>query len=290
MGNDLGKAESECPGWDRNDKNKLNAALTVANMKVGETTLYSPRIKAGAFDMTNYKKDFAPDTKVSLTALKLGTSSFAVDTEEYATTNIFTTKECSVPMYGCVRISYYINDKTSVAAITQSDSNGVASPHPTESSWGCSAGTWHRVRPTTSKEIGKDEFTDEASSSNSMTVWLMRVVGLLLAWLAMFCVLCPIVAMADIFGDCLSCIPCIGDCLENIVETMVSCVVCFISCSTGCAIGLFVIAVVWIVMRPLYGLLLMLACCCLCGLAVFVTQQFQKHKGDSSEDEEDPEE
>lgn len=277
---DPAQAMVSCTGFDAHDANKLSAALAVAGIVAGDSEVkYADQIKAGAFNMNQFKKSsqFAPQTAVPLGAFEGKVGSLYQISGNYAATNPLTALPCDPngEEYGCVRRSYFHNDNRRVAAITESAATGVTSEHPTSSSWGCGAGTWSWIVSTDDKSLDKDSMLSTAHSQNTSKLWIMRIGGALLAWVAIYCVLYPIVAMADIFGDWLSCIPCCGDMLESIVEGTVTAVVCCMSCSFGCACALFVVAVVWIVMRPLIGLALMLVCCCFFGGAFFVLHSMQ---------------
>jgi len=162
------------------------------------------------------------------------------------------------------------NTKTHASAITQSLA-GRTFPHPTKASWGCSEGTWYAFETA---DYTKAKVLEIAQNANDTQVMLLRLIGVIMAWVGVYCILYPIVAMADIMGDCLEWIPCVGDMLSNIVEGMVTCVICMVSCSSGTACALFTIAIVWVVMRPLVGLGLMAICILLFVLAGYVMKQF----------------
>jgi hypothetical protein len=182
---------------------------------------------------------------------------------------------------GCTRDSYTVNDASRVAAIVEATkSTGMTEKHPTASSWGCSAGTWYKVIPTNDAKLDKATIIDKAHEENNTQVMILRIVGVLGAWAAVYCLLYPLVAMADVMGDCLDMILCIGDMLESLLEGVVTCVVCAVSCSTGCACALFVVAVVWIFMRPLYGAVLMAICItlCVCSYCVLDNQRDPEKK------------
>ena len=118
-------------------------------------------------------------------------------------------------------------------------------------------------------------------AENSMLTWVLRFVGLCGAWMAVYCCLQPISTAADLLGDVLDMIPCCGDFLESLVEGVVECVLCLISCSFGCSAALFVIAIVWIVMRPLVGIGLLVCVALLIGLAIAARQMGPKGKPSS---------
>jgi len=94
---------------------------------------------------------------------------------------------------------------------------------------------------------------ERENQGNETMLYVVRVVGVLLAWAAMYCCMYPIVAFADILDDYVAMVPCIGPILaviSGIVEWLVSIVVCCMSCSIGCAAAMFTALVVWLFMRP----------------------------------------
>ena len=99
---------------------------------------------------------------------------------------------------------------------------------------------------------------------------MVRVLGLLFCAVTIYCCFSPISAAADVVGDYLRCIPCVGPTLEDLLEGMVDALLCAVSCAIGCSCGLLVIAITWLVMRPLVGSGLLAVCLVLfcCGYAI----------------------
>eukprot|EP00747_Dinoflagellata_sp_TGD_P113282 gnl/TRDRNA2_/TRDRNA2_171670_c0_seq3.p1 gnl/TRDRNA2_/TRDRNA2_171670_c0~~gnl/TRDRNA2_/TRDRNA2_171670_c0_seq3.p1 ORF type:complete len:477 (-),score=94.13 gnl/TRDRNA2_/TRDRNA2_171670_c0_seq3:278-1708(-) len=168
------------------------------------------------------------------------------------------------PELGCVRISWKKSAATFATVIAKEDAAGSQDAE-IPSSWMCSASKYARLFDA---ELTMEKAIETLHSENSNIVWLLRIIGLLGAWGAVYCCLAPIATAADLVGDCLDMIPCIGGYLEDFVEGVVDTILCFISCSFGCSCALFVMAVVWFVMRPLYGGLLLLVVFLLIGCAV----------------------
>jgi hypothetical protein len=187
---------------------------------------------------------------------------------------------------GCTRISWMQNTDTYASAIVNSGKAGVTAGQATKSSWGCGAGNYDALYK---QKKTKDEVIAAEQSANEGSLMVFRVIGVLGAWLAIYCCFYPIVAMADIMQDYAEMVPCIGPMLGfigEIMETLVQVVVCCISCSLGCSAALFTIAVVWVIMRPPFGIALMVVCCCLCGGAYGLTQMVpKKHAEGGGENE-----
>jgi hypothetical protein len=140
----------------------------------------------------------------------------------------------------------------------------------TSGGWGCSKAPFQSliVGPQTKKEM-----TASLQSGQTGMVWFLRILGLLACWGAIHCCLAPISAAADVAGDFLNMIPCCGSALEDILEGIVGFILCLISCTVGCSCGLFIIAIVWLVMRPLYGILMLVGVAVLLGIAFAVKSQ-----------------
>eukprot|EP00932_Pfiesteria_piscicida_P003590 SRR837773.13499.p3 GENE.SRR837773.13499~~SRR837773.13499.p3 ORF type:complete len:142 (-),score=62.81 SRR837773.13499:170-562(-) len=122
----------------------------------------------------------------------------------------------------------------------------------------------------------------DLQASNSMMVWFLRLVGVLGAWMSVYCMLSPLKWMADKIGDVAGCIPCIGDFVEGLIEGVAEAVICMISCSFGCSCSFLVIAVVWLYMRPLYGgafMLISCCCCCAAGMGAKQVMDGRRDKG-----------
>lgn len=187
------------------------------------------------------------------------------------------------PSWGCVKLTYRKSSATQASVIANVGSGSMAGPEMTPSSWACGADEYYAFHPSSIAMTLEDIITLE-HSSNSAEAWMIRIGGLVLAWVAVFCLCAPVTFAADIFGDCLAFIPCVGGLMEDIVEGLVNAVVCCISCSIGCSSGLCVIAIVMLVMRPLWGGLLMLAACCLIGCAFALSSQAPRKQKQGAEE------
>lgn len=57
------------------------------------------------------------------------------------------------------------------------------------------------------------------------------MLGLCFAALTVYCCFAPISAAADVVGDYIRCIPCVGETLEDLLEGMVDALLCAVSCA-----------------------------------------------------------
>jgi len=187
------------------------------------------------------------------------------------------------PAWGCVKLTYMVSTATVASVIANVGTGKIAGSQITPASWACDEGDYFAFYPETIT-MTLVQMIEAEHSTNSTTAWIIRVVGLLLAWAAVFCLFSPVTFAADVLGDCLAFIPCVGGLIEDVVEGVVNLVVCCISCSIGCSSGLCVIAIVMLVMRPLVGGLLLLAACCLIGCSFAAASQAPK-KGKRAEEE-----
>lgn len=195
-------------------------------------------------------------------------------------------QNCNSPFWGCVRLSFKRNSDIAGSIIASSGINGKTAEEPMPATWlpPCPKDDWHTW---SAGMVAKDKLLDMLTSSNENSLYFTRIFGILGCWAAVFCCLYPIVAFFDIMEDYMAMIPCIGPCLSTIgqvVETLVTMVVCCMSCSFGCSAALFTIALVWLVMRPLQGLLMMAVCICLGGGAHALLQLVPKKGGGEARD------
>mmetsp|Transcript_63379 Transcript_63379/g.163057 ORF Transcript_63379/g.163057 Transcript_63379/m.163057 type:complete len:472 (+) Transcript_63379:81-1496(+) len=173
---------------------------------------------------------------------------------------------CTVQQLGCVRASYMQSGATNPSVFTHVETTGLTSKETIPGSWGCSKSKWQAIEK---QKMDKAAMVESLQASNSMKTWVLRLVGCLIAWLSVYCCFSPISAAADVLGDCINFCPC-GGYAEDLLEGVVDSVLCLMSCGIGCSCALFVIALVWVAMRPLVGGGLMavalLLCCCVAGV------------------------
>eukprot|EP00408_Alexandrium_pacificum_P061099 CAMPEP_0171163626 /NCGR_PEP_ID=MMETSP0790-20130122/5246_1 /TAXON_ID=2925 /ORGANISM="Alexandrium catenella, Strain OF101" /LENGTH=535 /DNA_ID=CAMNT_0011628349 /DNA_START=95 /DNA_END=1702 /DNA_ORIENTATION=- len=194
-----------------------------------------------------------------LRPLQITTANTMIQDGKYLTT-------CATEGLGCVRVSFFRSNSSAPSVIARVQTGGQLGKEQIPGSWGCEAGGWQRLVPET---LDKEGMIEALQDFNRIKVWVIRIVGLLLCFLAVWLCLSPITSAAEFVGDCLNFIPC-GGYLDDLLVGLVGQVVCMIACAFGCASGLFVIALVWLYMRPLYGGLMMAGVVglCLCGCAV----------------------
>jgi len=168
---------------------------------------------------------------------------------------------CISQKLGCVRISYKKNAAEGLSVMTHVNTAGRTQAQTIPSTWGCKSRTWQTLME---RVVSKEDFITALREANHTQTNILRVIGVIGAWLAVWCCFQPISAAADIVGDWLDCIPCVGGCLEDLLETVVDSVICCMSCGIGCSCALWVIAIVWVAMRPLYGGALMAVAVLMC--------------------------
>lgn len=246
-----------------------------ANIAPGVQSQFQPFVLAGTYKIPNelMREGLSADQPVNLApfAANLASASTLINQPprgaDWSLTrmNVAVSPDtrylisCSVPSYGCMRLSFHQSSATGIAAFASIGPAGEAEAIQVPSFWGCAATTWEAlVGNYEQKLMSLSDLQASLVASNGTTTWVLRLCGLLLAWAAIYMCLSPITTAADIVGDVLAYIPCgVGGWLESLLEGAVQCVVCLISCSTGISCGLFVISIVWVVMRPLVGGILM---------------------------------
>jgi len=187
------------------------------------------------------------------------------------------------PTLGCVKLTYFTTSATEANAIAVVGTGKQAGPVVTPSEWLCAEDSYYAFIPS-GVPMTLAQMIEQEHADNSQMAWILRIAGLLMAWAAVFMCFSPVTFAADILGDCLNFIPCVGGFMEDLVEGVVNAVVCALSCSIGCSCGLFVIAIMMLVLRPLYGGLLLLAIGCIlactCGLASQAPRKERRQQSD----------
>jgi len=267
--------------------------------QLGKQASYATSVSAGAFTFSdeNLMKSFTTDVPVSMTpfsqefklssstdniitSINTNTLSVHPDSHEYLSS-------CQSDRLGCVRVSYNKSDASHMTVLGLTGSSGVMSPYTIDGTWSCPEEEFIRMWP---KEMTKDEAISAMKEEQKVITWILRVAGLLVAWIAIYCVFDPIATAADYMGSMLAYIPFFGEMLESALEGVVEIFLCIISCSFACSCGLLVIAVVWLAMRPVIGgpimgaavVLLVVAICAMrCGERN--PKKMRKHKQLSAE-------
>jgi hypothetical protein len=210
---------------------------------------------------------------------------------------------CQTLVLGCLEFTF---EQSAPARITLLSAVGPAvsvSPAvrrfneegwPPPDSWMCTGKSYpiNRVCPLGStftsnngftscaEDISKEELFVTMANENSTTTWLYRAVGFVCVLLAVCSVFQPIVTIVETATDFLDsitgCIPgvgCIVDQMTDLFVGLVSCVVCGISFMCAISCFSFVVAIMWVVMRPWLGIPLFILTCCCCGLSVYTAKQ-----------------
>jgi hypothetical protein len=231
-------------------------------IELGRQDAYATSVVAGGFtfsDAANIKKfkaeqvlsmvpfasQFALPTTTDNIVSLIGKSTLAVHTEKpkYLAS-------CRSERLGCIQLQYFKSNSSHMAAFGLAGGSGVISPFKAKEGWGCPAADFIRMWP---KEMTKDQAIADLRSELSATTWIFRIGGVLLAWFALYCCFDPIASGVDMIGNGLSYIPCVGGWLESALEGVVTMFLCLISCSIGVSCALFVIAIMWLAMRPIIG-------------------------------------
>lgn len=260
--------------------------VTASNISLPDTwidqipidTTVTPSLLSGAPPITG-----AGSTLTTTDVLTGVTATWRIGTDSSTTGATLTDCVSDLnPTFGCVKLQYRLASATQASAIAVIGGGKQAGSETTPASWLCPEDSYYAFYPSTAA-MTLPQVIEAEHASNSLTTWIIRICGLLMAWMSVFCCFAPIAFAADILGDCLNFIPCLGGLLEDIVEGFVNAVLCCISCAIGCSSGLCVIATVMLIMRPLWGCLLFLVIgCILAGSAALSHQapRKQKNKGD----------
>lgn len=243
--------------------------------ELGRQLVAATNVVAGGYTLSNEKElsKLTADEPVSMTrfaaaftlpvgssnqvtSLKPSTLAVHPDSPHYLST-------CNADRLGCVRISYTMSGVTHLSVLGQTGGAGVMEESPIEEKWGCGGTNFIRMEPT---ELTKEEFIAMMKAEKAALTWGLRAAGLLLAWLSLYCCFQPISAAADMAGDVLAWVPFVGESLESMLEGVVEMFLCLISCGFGLSCGLFMIALVWVGMRPMVGGPLMLGVVVLFGI------------------------
>jgi hypothetical protein len=169
---------------------------------------------------------------------------------------------------GSVRLAYTTNSwatSDTMYTVLGKNDNGVVKEWTAPASWLCSGYSLSNIDSGT---LSKDELFKSLEAENTGVTWLLRIVFFLLLWLSCSCLLGPLEVAAD-------CIPCIGPFLGDLVEA----VICMVSCPPACFCCIGICAIVWIVMRPVVGgILLTMFICFFCAFGGFTVYSKDKKR------------
>lgn len=240
-------------------------------------TTVTPSLLSGAHPITG-----AGSTHTTTDVLTGATATWRIGTDSLTTGATLT--DClsdTHPTFGCVKLQYRSTSATQASVIAVIGGGKQAGTETTPASWLCPEDSYYAFYPRTIA-MTLTQVIEAEHASNSLVTWVIRICGLLMAWMSVFCCFAPVAFAADILGDCLNFIPCLGGFLEDIVEGFVNAVLCCISCAIGCSSGLCVIATVMLIMRPLWGCLLFLVIGCILAGSAAVSHHAprKQRKGD----------
>lgn len=137
-----------------------------------------------------------------------------------------------------------------------------------------------------------DKLTTKLQNENNTKLWVIRFAGFILFWMSISMCFQPIRSLLGCITNSLDsatdCIPCVGwivDTMTDVFMGVVKAVLCIVSFCCGGACFLFVVAFMWIVLRPVQGCILMVVmCCCCCGAAGLLYSQRDPEKGAKARD------
>merc|ERR1712146_668434 len=109
-----------------------------------------------------------------------------------------------------------------------------------------------------------------AKDAEATKRWFIRILSFLAFWCTVSACLQPIKSVLGLIANAADsateCIPCVGGCVDLLTDIfmgVVKVILCIVSFCCGGAMFLTVAVIVWIVMRPLWGVLgLCVICCC----------------------------
>eukprot|EP00929_Paragymnodinium_shiwhaense_P045671 TRINITY_DN23302_c1_g1_i2.p1 TRINITY_DN23302_c1_g1~~TRINITY_DN23302_c1_g1_i2.p1 ORF type:complete len:469 (-),score=89.95 TRINITY_DN23302_c1_g1_i2:297-1703(-) len=287
---DVTKAQSSCPGLS--NFGGSNPALPLSPKT---QTHYTPApLLAGTSPTDAYKIDAQliqqayPSHSVPLTCASCkgnGTTPWSTNINP-ATLNtdgkyLYT---CSpgVTSVGCIRISYEsaLKADESPGVLAGVSSTGDTSPQKVPASWMCSGTSkeWIKSTGSLTEKYTLEKMIDTLNLENETTTWIMRICGVMGAYIAVYCMFCPCLALVDVIGDFISYVPCIGDFIENTIESGANMIACAFACGIGCSLAFFVIGITWLVMRPFVGAIVLIGACCCCAAAGWAVQQTMGNK------------
>jgi len=117
--------------------------------------------------------------------------------------------------------------------------------------------------------IDAETWETRSKAAGNFAVWFFRIVLIFGCCGSVYCCCSPISTGADIVGDYLEMIPCVGETLEDILEGAVDAIVICFSCLIGCSCGLMCIMLMWAAVRPVFGVIFLVLCCLVGGVAAY---------------------
>lgn len=169
---------------------------------------------------------------------------------------------------GCLKISYYRSDAAHVSHLAAFDSHeGETYAWTAPASFLCSTrGSSNQVDLFREGRMSAEELVSSAEDSNTTMTWLLRLLCMCLAAAGVGCFLQPLQTLANYVDQCLDwfqAIPLLGpllDFLGDMVAGAVSMTIVIISFGVAVPCTMAVIAIFWMLMRPLVAIPLLVAC------------------------------
>eukprot|EP00929_Paragymnodinium_shiwhaense_P026218 TRINITY_DN15628_c0_g1_i1.p1 TRINITY_DN15628_c0_g1~~TRINITY_DN15628_c0_g1_i1.p1 ORF type:complete len:454 (+),score=21.60 TRINITY_DN15628_c0_g1_i1:65-1426(+) len=260
---------------------------------LSSTTKTVSSLVAGSFDVTRWLSGIAVADSVQLStgaSLVLpGSTGKAV-----VAGNAIYSPGCEpphAPKIGCQKITYAASSATHVSSLAQMLTDGRTRHWAAPGSWMCSSGTSSsRVDLFADEARDVMDMLDGAQSSNTITSWVLRVVGIIMTFVGIrlfFYPITAIVAAVDAGLSWFRFIPIVGwalDFLGDVLTTAVGVTINLISLGISLPCSIVVMAAMWTVMRPLLCFPLLLLSL---GTLFYTYQQMQgyanetrKHKND----------
>lgn len=135
------------------------------------------------------------------------------------------------PQVGDMKITYRVVPENTVVSVVGAQTQGTVRPYQTKAG--------NPVMMVSKGTLSADEMFQGAKAANQMLTWVLRGVGIVVAITAISLILAPLGVLGDV-------VPFIGS-----IVRMGTGLVAFL---VGLALSLIVIAVSWIVFRPLVGI------------------------------------
>jgi hypothetical protein len=271
-------AKNSCPGFVSGNPPWPEGLSPGTTTKFADAPVFVGEPKAPFLLNEGLVKQLTPDTVVPPTGLGNFTATDTARTGPITVTKhntIFSNgfvQTCSSISLGCVRIKFQKSKAIAPSVLAHVGEKGAVSPQKEPASWLCSAAENQWINKNT---LSFSEFIDALRALAALKTWIIRLVGIVCAWFSVYCIFSPVTTAADVVGDFVSYLPCVGEFLEDLLEGIVTSFVCLLSCGIGCGCGVLVIAVVWLAMRPLYGSLFMIFACCCCAGGVYLTKMMK---------------
>jgi hypothetical protein len=187
-----------------------------------------------------------------------------------------TAKTCHGDVIGCLKISYTKSSSTHVSLMAAAGYyTGETKAWPSPASWMCpSSASASQVDLFSEKKVSANRLVDDAQFANSASTWVIRLVCFVLVIVGVYSFLQPIQYIADTidhFLDWFKFIPILGwllDFLGNVVSGAARLVIFCISVGIGAPSALTVMSIAWLIMRPLFGIPMVILCAACIGMTV----------------------